>query len=116
MNAKLSELLRATLAKTEARALTWQSFDENSFHVRIGAGALHIQRLPPPPDEGSYSVDRYSLQVSDGLGRIVLETLVFGGEEGFQLCDDLFHSVQKNSSDTLLDEMLNALGSPRRAS
>ena len=115
MNAKFSELLRATFAKTEARALTWQVFNEDAFHVRIGAGALHIQRFPLSSDEAD-SLDGYSLQVSDGVGRIVLETQVMRGEEGFQLCDDLFQSVRKNSSDSLLDEMLNALGTPRRAS
>jgi hypothetical protein len=116
MDAKLSELLRATLAKTDARALTWEAFDEESVRVQIGAGSLHIQldTLSAEGEPGQLVV--YSIQVADGVGRVVLETQVSAGEEGFKLCDDLFRVARKNTSDRVLDDMLNALTTPRRAS
>jgi hypothetical protein len=113
MNDKLAELLRATLAKTDARTLTWDAFNEESVRARIGSGSLHIQR----ETETDAQVVGYAVQVADRFGQFVMDIEVANHDAGFKLCDDLFRSARKNTtSDRVLDEMLDALGGTKRAS
>lgn len=92
MNDRIRDLVTAAITKTESGELKWTAFTSDSFRTKIGTGHLHIQRNyetredDPNPATGtsqSYSVQTYSLQITDAQGRVVAEEEALGTKESF---------------------------------
>lgn len=118
MNYKLEHLIKAIIDETSSGRLKWEVFDDDSFRVKVGPGYLHLQRnmvLEPAEDGIAFSVPRYSVQISDRNGRVVLETEESGGPASSQpgiMLDRLFGVARESGlqSDSVIGEMLSALG------
>lgn len=114
MDKKLNQLIQATLAKTESGAIEWDAFDSESFRTRIGAGSMHIQRDSvelSQDGEAFYPYDRYSVQISDGMGRIVTEWDCIETNPDFKVLQKLFDAARKSAlkPDHVIDDMLQSL-------
>lgn len=124
MDSKLSDLIEASLDRTEAGKLVWESFDSESFHAQIGSsGGLHIQRGSTQvtigvEDSQLHRVTTYSVQVSDHEGRVVTDAEVVEGDAAFRSCHNLFLAARKNAlqSDRVLSDMLESLGGAKKVS
>ena len=118
MNYKLEHLINAIIDKTSNGGLKWEVFDDDSFRVKVGPGYLHLQRnmiLEEAGDGVAYGVPRYSVQISDRNGRVVLEAEESGGPTSSQsgiILDKLFGVARESGlqSDSVIGEMLSALG------
>ena len=117
MDDKMSRLVRAALAKTEAGKLEWKAFNEDTFRAAVGGGMLHLQRewVPSDGENGDGpQVVRYSIRVLDNLVRVVRQELVYDDDphDQFVAADDLFRAARNSAlgSEQVIDEMLSALG------
>ncbi|MGL6096397.1 MAG: hypothetical protein ACRC7O_11450 [Fimbriiglobus sp.] len=114
MNDPVRKLLKATLTKTESGELPWVRFDDNSFHVRIGPGQLHLRRFDVtlPSDEYSEgSETRFTIELTDAQVRTFEEDEVSLSSADYRLVDDLFRAARTSAvgGKKVLDEMLTAL-------
>lgn len=118
MSELLQQLLQAAIDKTERGALAWTEFTPTSFRVAIGPNYIHIQRGSSRfdgDDDYVASETKYSIQVTDELGRVVEDADVYQitpPNVGFQLADRLFRAARNTAlkSNKVIESMLARLG------
>jgi hypothetical protein len=102
MDSKLHQLLQTAVEKTARGGLRWKAFDDESFRAPIHPGYLHIHRGSTriEGDDGEMlPAATYSIQISDGMGRVVAEEgAVEGGQDqDFPLLHNLFRAARTSA-------------------
>jgi hypothetical protein len=115
MDNKMREVLKAALDNTRAGTLSWEAFTPESFRARVGRGFLHILwgMITHDAEGNPVSVGQYTVQVSDGKGRIVADedVLVTQQDGDSKLVQDLYRAARTSALGgyQVLDNMLDAL-------
>jgi hypothetical protein len=119
MEPKLRQLLDAVLQQTKAKQLEWDSFDENTFRVRVAPGSIHIRRVFEPAYDADGTeispAEVFVVLVTNASVRVIQEVRITSDSPAYTRLQELFDVARDFvfNTDDVFDAMLANLGPAR---